>query len=82
MQFVISSHSGLKPRLPGLPTHLSTQVCYILMDHKKQRGCKLNFSIPQQDLDATELDFSEMLMEDQNNDAMSYVECKCSLHPL
>ena len=52
------------------------------MDHEKQRGCKLKFSIARQDLDATELDFSDMLMEDQNNDAVSYVECKSSLHPL
>ena len=81
MQFVMSSHSGLKPRLPSLPTHLSTQVHYILMDHEKQ-GCKLKFSIARQDLDATELDFSDMHMEDQNNDLVFYVDCKCSLHPL
>ena len=80
MQIVMSSHGGLKPRLPALPTHFSTQVRYILMDREKQQGWKLNFSIARQDLN--ELDFSDMLMEDQDNDAMSYVDCKCSLHPL
>ena len=80
MEIVVSSYGGLKPRLPGLPTHFSTQVRYILMDREKQRGWKLNFSIARQDLN--ELDFSDMLMEDQDNDAMSYVDCKCSLHPL
>lgn len=37
-------------------------------------GRRIRLIIARQDLDVAELDFGNLLVEDQNNDAMSYID--------
>lgn len=62
--------------LPKLPSYLSTQVRNILAHFERLYHKKLPVVIARQNIDGTETEFANMLVEDSNNDALSYVECE------
>ncbi|KAI3477908.1 hypothetical protein L1887_60215 [Cichorium endivia] len=68
-------------RLPKLPTKLSKQVRAIVQSFAQQRNKpELPVLIARQNRDGTEVELANSLVEDQNNDAMSYVDYLCHVH--
>ncbi|SPO32353.1 related to Protein transport protein Sec24C [Ustilago trichophora] len=68
-------------RLPKLPTKLSKQVRAIVQSFALQRNKpELPVLIARQNRDGTEVELANSLVEDQNNDAMSYVDYLCHVH--
>lgn len=66
--------------LPELQTHLSVQVRNIITHGNLLRGRELPLHIIRQNMDGAEIEFSNLLIEDANNDAMSYVDYLCYEH--
>ncbi|GMK56207.1 hypothetical protein CspeluHIS016_0300470 [Cutaneotrichosporon spelunceum] len=67
-------------RLPKLPTLLSTQVRNILTHLERLAGHELPVLLVRQDRDGLEIEFANMLVEDSNNDALSYTDFLMSAH--
>lgn len=62
--------------MPKLPSYLSTQLRNLLAHHERVLGHQLPVIVARQNLDGTEIEFANMLFEDANNDAYSYIDCK------
>lgn len=71
----VTSLQDLDPKLSSLPDRpnpLSRQLRAIVGYYESQRGGRnLPVHIARQNTDGSELEFANMLVEDQNNDAMS-----------
>lgn len=68
--------------MPKLPTLLSTQLRNILTHLEGIVGHALPVIMVRQNMDGTELEFANMLVEDSNNDALSYTDCELWFYAL
>ncbi|KAB5592352.1 Protein transport protein sec24 [Ceratobasidium theobromae] len=81
--FNVENWDEIGPRtysLPELQTHLSVQVRNLITHGNLLRGRVLPLHVVRQNMDGAELEFSNLLVEDTNNDAMSYVDYLCYEH--
>lgn len=67
----------LQTQLPKLPTLLSTQIRNILTHFERVYGQSLPITIIRQNMDGMEIEYANALVEDSNNDALSYTDCEC-----
>jgi len=72
----VLTNPPLQRRLPELPNPYSIRVRQVIAHLEQQTGITRRFIVVRQNLDALEIDFANMLMEDTNNDGMSYLDCE------
>ena len=72
------NHDSCQTRLPKLPTLLSTQVRNILTHLEGIVGHSLPVILVRQNVDGMEIEYANALVEDSNNDALSYADCECT----
>ncbi|KAG8701649.1 COPII coat Sec23p-Sfb3p heterodimer component [Ceratobasidium sp. 394] len=81
--FEVENWDEVGPRtysLPELSTHLSVQVRNLILHGDLLRGRSLPLHVVRQNMDGAEIEFSNLLVEDTNNDAMSYIDYLCYIH--
>ncbi|KAF9210180.1 COPII coat Sec23p-Sfb3p heterodimer component [Haplosporangium sp. Z 27] len=81
--FGVSSLDEINPNLHHLPefsTPINTKLRTIVSYLQTQRSRYLNLIIVRQGREQSELDFSNQLLEDKNNESMSYVDYLCAIH--
>ncbi|GAA5909830.1 hypothetical protein JCM6882_002689, partial [Rhodosporidiobolus microsporus] len=67
--------------LPVLPTRLSAQLRNIIAYFESRSGMgNIPVLIARQNIDGSEIEFSNMLAEDSNNEQFSYIDYLCSIH--
>ncbi|KAF9330640.1 COPII coat Sec23p-Sfb3p heterodimer component [Podila minutissima] len=66
--------------IPELSNDYNSRVRTVLQTIQQQRGKYLGLRVVRQGLDATEAEFAFELVEDQNNENMSYVDYLCTVH--
>ncbi|ORX81264.1 hypothetical protein K493DRAFT_242055 [Basidiobolus meristosporus CBS 931.73] len=81
--FGVASLSGVDPRIRALPVldnPISKQVQTLVQHLQKNRVRYPVLQIVRQSMDQVELEFANLLVEDKNNDNMSYVDYLCFIH--
>jgi len=81
--FGVDDINSVDPRmsvLPELGSTLSIQVRNVATHGRVQRGRISKLFVVRQNMDGAEIEFSDMLVEDQNNGALSYLDYLCVVH--
>ncbi|KAF0507910.1 ER to Golgi transport-related protein [Gigaspora margarita] len=81
--FGVESIELLDPKicvLPILENQASVQIRSIIAHLQSQRSKYLRLTIVRTQIDPSEIEFNSLLVEDENNGAMSYVDYLCYIH--
>lgn len=82
--FGVDDFVNLDPHLSELPvlqTRLSAQIRNIVAQRRAERGGRATkMLVARQNVDASEIEFSDLLVEDQNNASLSYVDYLSLVH--